>query len=363
MVLILAMSVCTIGFAADTVMVKTDKTVYLMDPFYWVYSAALCTLPGPGNANAEYWQIGGYPRDVNFTVEAYDGLGKAKDLGSLHYNVLGVSFPKSGPVSATANPGVYTDKFQLADSDLGGNSFTGQEPRQLTLQIVDSQDNVVKEQKVYVGRWGCDRCHIESTLARSIYPWASPTGGFLGPHGWGGILGRTGSAGNAFTDMLLKDSKLAHTPGDILANHEMTIHKQCGNIACSPCHQGTNGVNLRAPWGAGYRDCWIDQAKSRAVECTFCHGIEGGYTPRDAEGNLVRWSSVGGFISPEHGHVNVPAPDPNARPAVIGGPWLARQKCSNAGCHGHIDTSSDDRVDNPKPDCRVCHGVHNNNPK
>lgn len=356
--------VVSIAIAADVVFIKTDKTIYLMDPFYWVYSAAYCTLPGPGNVNAEYWPIGGYLRNVNFTVKTYDATGKIKDLGALSYMVLdGGSVLKSGPVTATSDPGVYSDTFQLMDADLGGNLFTGQQPKQLALQILDSQNNMIKEQKVYVGRWGCDRCHIEYTLAKTIYSWAGPTGGFFGPHGWGGILGRTGSAANAFADAILKDSTKTHIPGDILANHEMTIHKQCGNIACSPCHQGTTGVALRAPWGSGYRDCWIDQAKSRAVECTFCHGIEGGYTPKDTNGNLVRWASVAGFITPEHGHVNVPAPDPNAKPAVIGDPWLARQNCSNAGCHGHINTDPAKRaIDNAKPDCRLCHGVHNLNP-
>ncbi len=364
-VMISALLMGSIALAADNIItVKTDKTMYLMDPYYWVYSAALCTLPPPGNINPGYWPIGGYPRDVNFTVKTYNAIGIVRDdLGDLSYKVWdGGSVLKSGPVAATADPGVYSDKFQLTDYDLGGSTFNGQQPKQLALQILDSQNNVIKEQKVYVGRWGCDRCHIEYTLAKSIYSWAGPTGGFFGPHGWGGILGRTGSVANAFTDMVVKDSKLAHTPGDILANHERTTHMQCGNIACSPCHQGTAGVALRAPWGSGYRDCWIDQAKSRAVECTFCHGIEGGYTPTDNNGNLVRWASVAGFITPEHGHVNVPAPDPNAKPAVIGDLWLARQNCSNAGCHGHINTTKDERIDNAKPDCRLCHGVHNLNP-
>ncbi|MEW6587102.1 MAG: hypothetical protein AB1442_16015, partial [Nitrospirota bacterium] len=266
-----------IAFGAPTVYVKTDKTMYLMDPWHWVYEAAYCDLPGP-SGNAGYWPIGGYPRDINFTVKTYDATGKVKDLGSLSYKVLdGASVLKDGPITPTVDPGVYSGNFQLMDADLGGSLFTGQQPKQLYLQILNSANQILKEQNVHIGRWGCDRCHIEAGIARSIYPWTAPTGGFYGPHGWGGILGRTGSVANAFTDMILRDSTLAHTPGDILANHEMTIQKQCGNIACSPCHQGTNGVNLRAPWGAGYRDCWVDQSKSQAVECTFCHGIEGGY--------------------------------------------------------------------------------------
>jgi hypothetical protein len=41
-------------------------------------------------------------------------------------------------------------------------------------------------------------------------------------------------------------------------------------------------------------------------------------------------------------------------------PWLARQNCANAGCHGHINTDPEKRaIDNAKPDCRLCHGIHN----
>lgn len=370
MVAIAIVVITTLAFAGNMMNIKTNKTVYLMDPYWWVYSAAYCNPPGPAG-NAGYWPIGGYPRDVNFTVRVYDaiGVGPGDVPGGLSYQVLdGASIVKNGTVNPTADTGIYSGTFRLRDADLGGSDFSGQEPRELTLKVASANGSVA-QQKIVVGRWGCDRCHIASMygeengfapLAREIYPWVAPTGGFYGPHGWGGILGRTGSAANYFTDQVLKDSTRAHTPGDILANHEMTIHKQCGNIACSPCHQGTAGVNLRAPWGAGYRDCWIDQAKSRAVECTFCHGIEGGYTPRDPDtGGLVRWASVGGFITMGHGHENVPTPDPTAIPTVVGAPWLSRQTCSNPGCHGHVNASAEKRaIDNAKPDCRVCHGIH-----
>jgi len=58
-VMIFVLHISSNVIAADTAYVKTDKTMYLMDPYYWVYSAALCTLPPPGNINAGYWPIGG----------------------------------------------------------------------------------------------------------------------------------------------------------------------------------------------------------------------------------------------------------------------------------------------------------------
>jgi hypothetical protein len=339
------------AFGDSTIFIKTDKTVYLMDPWYWVYEAAYCDLPGP-SGNAGYWPIGGYPRDVNFTITTYDDVGKVNDLGNLSYQVLdGTSILKSGSIAATADPGVYSDKFQLTDADLGGSLFTGQQTKQLTLQILNSSNEVINEQKVYVGRWGCDRCHIESGLAKSLYSWCAPTGGFYGPHGWGGILGRAGSDSNAFTDMVLKDSTLAHTPGDVLPNHELSVQRQCGNSACSPCHNGSGRVRP-APSGTPY--LWSNLAKSEAVECTYCHGIEGGYIPQTG-----MWVDNAGYITPEHGHRNV---EPLSS-TEIASPWLARENCANPGCHGHINTSAEKRaIDNAKPDCRKCHGIHNKNP-
>ncbi|MEW6573535.1 MAG: hypothetical protein AB1374_07885 [Bacillota bacterium] len=55
-----------------------------------------------------------------------------------------------------------------------------------------------------------------------------------------------------------------------------------------------------------------------------------------------------------HGHENVPPPPDTPRD-----PYLARQTCSNFGCHGHINDNAAGEIDHAKPDCRFCHNIHN----
>jgi hypothetical protein len=378
---ILALLTSGLAIASDAAYVKTDKTMYLMDPYYWVYKAAnYISVPGPGWENPGYWPVGGYPRDVNFSVKTYDATGKIKDLGSLSYNVLGVPVPKTGPVATTADPGIYSGSFQLTDDDLGGAAFTGQQPKQLALQILDSANRVVKEQAVYFGRWGCDRCHIgnlygeegrlpDGTLrsfVAEVYPWAEPTGGINSPyHSWANVLGRAFDP-NGFNLKTLQDVSKAHTPGNYLndpTGHERTIHKWAGDYKCSPCHGGINHnpadppppdfKQLRPVWDANLRG--IPWARADAVECTYCHSIEGGYVP--ASGS---WADNAGYITPAHGHKNVDALVNDLSIQVD--PWLARQNCANIGCHGHINATKNERIDHAKPDCRLCHGIHNSNP-
>ncbi len=397
-VMVLSLLVSSIALAADAnmVFVKTDKTMYLMDPWLWVYRASnYIPLPGPGWDNAGLWPKGGYPRDINFTVKTYDATGKIKDLGSLSYMVLDdASVLKNGPVAATVDPGVYSGSFQLMDADIGGSLFTGQQPKQLTLRILNSVNQVVKEQSVHVGRWGCDRCHIGKyygkeawvlpddktikVLFSEIYPWCEPTGYIGGPHDWYAILGRNGQPGARPFDLrTLNDSTLVHTPPDYQESHELTWTRWAGNYKCTPCHTGVNRIpdppdyvipagvpDLRPVWDASGYYNWIPgipptkHAKSEAVECTFCHGMEGGYIPAGGS-----WADNAGFITAGHGHKDVPAlsndlGDPDSRSI----PWYARQNCANIACHGHINTTKDERIDNAKPDCRLCHGIHNLNP-
>ncbi len=384
-VMVLSLLVSSIALAADTVFVKTDKTMYLMDPYYWVYKAAnYISVPGPGWENPGYWPIGGYPRDINFIVKTYDATGKIKDLGSLSYKVLdGVSVLKNGPIIANVDPGVYSGNFQLIDADLGAGSFTGQQPKQLALQILDSVNKVVKEQAVYVGRWGCDRCHIGNLYGEEggrlpdgslrpfvteVYPWAVETGGINAPyHSWASVLGRTLDP-SGFNLNTLQDATKVHTPINYLndaAGHEKTNHKWAGSYKCSPCHGGMNYntnppdppppdfKHLRPVWDADLRG--IPWSKADAVECTYCHSIEGGYIPAGG-----MWADNAGYITPAHGHKNVDALVNDTSIQVE--PWLARQNCANIACHGHINTTKDERIDNAKPDCRLCHGVHNLNP-
>ncbi len=247
-------------------------------------------------------------------------------------------------------PGVYTGSFELTESELGGGSFSGQHPKELTLAVDVDGEGVLREHPVYVGRWGCDRCHLAKEVAMEVYPWCSPTGGPLGPHYWGNILGRNNNP-DGFDISYLTNAEKTHTPVQALSSppfHEKTYRKQSGSLACSPCHQGSGHVRYDFAQTGEYP--WLAHAKAEAVECTFCHGIEGGYVPLDGSS----WAENAGYIINGHRHENVPlAPD------TPRDPYLARQTCSNPGCHGHINDSRTGDIDHAKPDCRECHGIHN----
>ena len=151
--------------------------------------------------------------------------------------------------------------------------------------------NFIVDTKIYVNRWGCDRCHLSRKIAKQVYPWCDPTGGALGPHFWGNILGRN-SGRPGFTYDNLTNATLTHTPkaGGIRKGvyhknpldrppyHQKTNMKQGGSKKCSPCHQGCDGT-IRIPSWKGGLDPYDNRGKSLTVKCTFCHGMDGGYIP------------------------------------------------------------------------------------
>ncbi len=339
------------ALAADLMVnVRTDKTVYLMDPYYWVYSAANYTYPWPPQENPHFWPEDGYPRTVDFSVKLYDASGNPLEGKDVTFEVLDAGLVLDQGAASPGDPGTYNGSFELTEEKLGGETFTGQEPKTLTLAVTVEGEGTVAEHPVYVGRWGCDRCHLSQEVAREVYPWCSPTGGPQGPHYWGNILGRNFSP-DGFDISNLTNAEKTHTPTACLNAspfHEKTLRKQGGNPACSPCHQGSGHV--RYDFAATGEYPWLAHAKSEAVECTFCHGIEGGYVPADGS----TWVENAGYIVDGHRHNNVPlAPD------TPRDPYLARQTCSNPGCHGHIRDDKPGEVDHAKPDCRDCHGIHN----
>jgi hypothetical protein len=353
-----------ITFGGPTIFVKTDKTMYLMDPWYWVYSASKFTYWYPPYANPEFWDDDGNPRTVSFTAKIYDEKGKPISLGNVPFDVFdgetGITdgFAVEDPII----PGTYAGSFILTENDLGRDTFTGQRPKQLALRV--TAQSAVKEQTVYVGRWGCDRCHIAISDAKKVYEWCRfPDGGPGGPHNWGNILGRR--HGSGFTIDHLTNEELTHTPAGIafdeasgFAHHEKTFRKQPWDVegkTCTPCHMGEGKVRYNY-WNPGEKP-WLAHAKAEAVECTFCHGIEGGYVSTDNSFDpprILTWVENSGYILKAHKHSGVPVPPDSERD-----PYLARQSCSNFGCHGHINNEKPGKIDNAKPDCRLCHGIHN----
>jgi hypothetical protein len=335
-----ALMTSTMAFGKTTLTTNLtiEKTVYLMDPYHWVYTAALATDPA-----GEYWPVAGHDREVNFEAKFFDEAGVPFTFGiSVYFQVRdGDVLIANGPLAPTATPGSYTGSFYLTEADLGGAGFSGQVPKELALTIRTTYSVWVDGYPITVGRWGCDRCHVEKSKAMELYAWSSPTGGPLGPHSWRNILG---SAGFPFTIDYLTDAEYTHTPpttpepGALFAagdNHERTYRKS-DLYLCSPCH---NGYGPLRPY--------INQSKSQTVQCTFCHGIEGGYVPA-----VGKWMDNAGYISASHRHEDVPIAAPSS-------PYLAWQTCSNSGCHGHIKDDEAGEILHDKPDCRDCHGIHN----
>jgi hypothetical protein len=340
-----AMVLMTSGMAfGATATLKTEKTVYLMDPYHWVYTAAQ-EVPG-------VWSADGNDRTVTFYVNTYDQDGDPADVAGINFDVYddndvllvdGVALTPYPPGSPET--GIYTGSFTLTEANVGAAGFSGQVPIEFSLEISDG-GGLLKAHQVPIGRWGCDRCHVSQAQAQALYPWSAPAGGPLGPHTWRNILGGEAAP---FTIEYLTVAENTHTPANLLnvhPFHEKTIRKLPYIDDCSPCHQGWGRV--RYPW-FGSSLPYLDHARAEAVECTFCHGIEGGYVP--AAGT---WKANAGYISETHMHNFVPLMPWSERD-----PYLANQSCSNSGCHGHIDDDAAGEVNQNKPNCRNCHGVHN----
>jgi hypothetical protein len=281
--------------------ISTSKMMYLLDPYYWVYSAAHFTWLGN---NPGFWPAEGHAVRVDFAVDGYSG-----GSGGLTFAVEGLNEAVAGTLTEDPRrPGSYRGAFAVSEAAVGGAAFkpgevdaTGRDivPKYLTLTVADGT-GIIGERHVAVTRWGCDRCHLAREVAVTVYPWCAPPGGPLGPHYWGNVLGRNNGR-PGFTYDNLTDKALTHTPtvGGYKTDpttgeqvwvenplnrppyHLRTNVKQCGNPACSPCHQGYEGTP-RAPTFIAGRDDNDFRGKSLTVHCLFCHGMAGGYVPRPA---------------------------------------------------------------------------------
>jgi hypothetical protein len=285
--------------AGDKPVIRTDKTMYLLDPYYWVYSAANFKYWWPNAPDPDLWQDGGHAVVVNFIIEGYFGASE------LTYRLEGLATGERNGILCSYDG--YAATIDISEEDVGGEDFKPGEkdidnapvvPKALTLTVEEEgaagEPIVVATRTIKINRWGCDRCHLGAEIAREIYPWSNPSGGLLGPHYWGNILGRN-SGRPGFTHDNLTDATLTHTPtaqgivGGMPASnpldrppyHQKTNIRQCGNKACAPCHQGHDGTP-RTPAFITGRDDYDMNGKSLAVKCVFCHGIDGGYVPDSA---------------------------------------------------------------------------------
>ena len=310
---------CPTGVGVCTQLkISTDKATYLLDPYYWVYEAP-----------SDLWPPDGYDRTVNFTVLLMDHRGYRVNKSNVNYTVSNGTTVITSGTAHDRGDGLYTASFEITDADSGGINFDGSDPEYFTIRVeASTSDGIIDGSKTFrVGRWGCDRCHIEQSLAESVYPWCEPCGNRH--HTWNGVLGESD---DPFDLSYLTNSELTHTPREYLDNypwwHERTNRKHpdghsSGRHNCSPCHQGSGVVR---------------EDDSAVVECTFCHGIDGGYN--------ADWAESAGYAYGEHTKVDPPHDS---------GP--ADQSCSNASCHGHISDTGAGEIDNAYPACADCHPI------
>jgi len=289
--------VLAIGEArAQPPMIDTDKSMYNLDPYYWVYDASQYQWQG---VNPNLWPAEGHDLTVGFSLAGFTGST------SLTFTVEGLADPVEGILQEGPESGVYRGSFVVSEASVGGALFKPGErdelgvsllPKVLTLTVSDEVETIASRE-IKITRWGCDRCHMSQALANETYYWASPAGGPLGPHSWPKVLGRNGGR-PGFTYENLTNDALTHTPTvggyvknsegeDVWQNnplnrppyHQRTNQKLGSSELCSPCHQGSGRV--RRPMIIEGTPLYLSMEFSRNVKCVFCHSNDAGYVPDD----------------------------------------------------------------------------------
>ncbi len=286
----------TIGdLRAQPPIIDTDKSMYNLDPYYWVYDASQYQWHG---INQNLWPAEGHDVVIDFSLTGFTS-------GTVPtFTVEGLMDPVGGLMQEDPVNSAYKGTFVVTEASVGGEQFKPGEkdqhgvsllPKTLTLTI-SNETGTVASREIKITRWGCDRCHLSQALANEIYYWSSPAGGPLGPHSWPKVLGRNGGRPGFDYNNLTNDA-LTHTPTvggyvtdsetgeDIWVDnplnrppyHQRTNQKLGSSELCSPCHQGSGRV--RSPMIVEGTPLYISMERSRTVKCVFCHSNDSGYVP------------------------------------------------------------------------------------
>ncbi|MBI4793461.1 MAG: hypothetical protein HY789_12225 [Deltaproteobacteria bacterium] len=153
--------------AGDKPVIRTDKTMYLLDPYYWVYSAANFKYWWPNAPDPDLWQDGGHAVAVNFIIEGYFGASE------LTYRLEGLATGERNGILCSYDG--YAATIDISEEDVGGEDFKPGEkdidnapvvPKALTL-IVEKEcanplDRPPYHQKTNIRQCGnkaCAPCH------------------------------------------------------------------------------------------------------------------------------------------------------------------------------------------------------------
>ncbi|MDI6859381.1 MAG: multiheme c-type cytochrome [Methanocellales archaeon] len=271
----------------------TDKAVYLLDPYYWVYNA-------PNNL----WPDTGYPRNVTINAMVVDQYGRLvpneryPTEPTVTYKVInGTGVTISSGSMTKMRTGFYELTFEINESTIGNVHYNALPVDFLIYVNATGLGTEVSGASDFkVDRYSCDyydgapNCHYPSSGAGKL-------------HTWDGVLGKLNSGNAYFNLTVLTDAGWTHgSPyiNTINPTHETTYKTNGGCNKGGACHR----------WGTGY------------VLCTDCHK-----------------STLQGV------HKNVAAPD------VI---W---PNCANSSCHGRLSTTATKKVDNAYPNCSTCHPI------
>ncbi|MDI6640353.1 MAG: hypothetical protein QMD78_05990, partial [Methanocellales archaeon] len=271
----------------------TDKAVYLLDPYYWVYNA-------PDNL----WPDTGYPRNVTINAMVVDQYGRLvpneryPTEPTVTYKVInGTGVTISSGSMTKMRTGFYELTFEINESTIG-NAHYNALPVDFLIYVnaTGLGTEVSGASDFKVDRYSCDyyngipNCHY-------------PSSGAGRSHIWEGVLGNLNSNNAYFNITVLTDAGWTHDPpyiNPINPTHETTYKNSSGCSGGGACHRE----------GTGY------------VLCTDCHK-----------------STLQGV------HKNVAAPD------------VTWPNCANSSCHGRLSTTATKKVDNAYPNCSTCHPI------
>ncbi len=291
---------------ANPPVIDTTKSMYNLDPYFWVYSASLYDVRGV----TDLWPAEGHDININFMLRNYSGTSS-----QLTFTVDGLAYPVEGVLEEDPDiQGVFHGSFVVSEASVGASEFKpGAKdaegnllvPKEVTLRVLDD-NGVVSERAVMISRWGCDRCHLSQADAVEVYPWCSPAGGPFGPHNWPNVLGRndgrpgftyenltnvalthTPTVGGYVTDRNTGETTWVKNPLDRPPYHQQTNPKLPGSEKCSPCHQGSGHVRTMFMAPGIYP--WLSVERSLTVKCVFCHGSTGGYVPDEPRPLWENW--------------------------------------------------------------------------